>query len=70
MKSMWPPLAAIFFMTCLYRPGKDMAPSAPPGSATATEGGILLESILVQLNFTDSSVHSSDHYSGAHKFLL
>ena len=38
MKSMWPPLAAIFFMTCLYRAGGGgaMAPSAPPGSATGT----------------------------------
>ena len=30
MKSMWPPLAAIFFMTYLYRAGGAMAPSAPP----------------------------------------
>ena len=30
MKSMWPPLAAIFFMTYLYRAGGTMAPSAPP----------------------------------------
>ena len=30
MKSMWPPLAAIFFMTGLYRAGGAMAPSAPP----------------------------------------
>ena len=31
MQSMWPPLAAIFFMTCLYRAwGGAMAPSAPP----------------------------------------
>ena len=30
MKSMWPPLTAIFFMTYLYRAGGAMAPSAPP----------------------------------------
>ena len=31
MKSMWPPLAAIFFMTYLYRAGGGgMAPSVPP----------------------------------------
>ena len=30
MKSMWSPLAAIFFMTYLYRVGGAMAPSAPP----------------------------------------
>ena len=37
MKSMWPPLAAIFFMTHFYRAGGGgMAPSAPPGSATAS----------------------------------
>ena len=30
MKSMWPPLAAIFFMTYLYRAGGAMAPSLPP----------------------------------------
>ena len=30
MKSMWLPLAAIFFMTCLYRAGGAMAPSASP----------------------------------------
>ena len=30
MKSMWPPLTAIFFMTCFYRAGGAMAPSAPP----------------------------------------
>ena len=34
MKSIWPPLAAIFFMTYLYKAGGGMAPSAPPGSAT------------------------------------
>ena len=33
MKSMWPPLAAIFFMTYFHRAG---GPSAPPGSATGT----------------------------------
>ena len=36
MKSMWLPLAAIFFMTYLYRAGGPMAPSHPPGSTTAT----------------------------------
>ena len=30
MKSMWPPLVAIFFMTYFYRAGGGMAPSAPP----------------------------------------
>ena len=35
MKSMWPPLAAIFFMTNFYRAGGAMAPSATPGSSTA-----------------------------------
>ena len=34
MKSMWPPLAAIFFMTCLYRAGGTWPPRHPPGSAT------------------------------------
>ena len=35
MKSMRPPLAAIFFMTYFHRAGGAMAPSAPlPGSAT------------------------------------
>ena len=37
MKSMWPPLAAIFFMTCLYRAGGGHGPLGtppPPGSAT------------------------------------
>ena len=35
MKSMWLPLAAIFFMTYLYRDGGgEMAPSVPPGSVT------------------------------------
>ena len=33
-KSMWSPLAAIFFMTYFYRAGGGMAPSSPPGSAT------------------------------------
>ena len=35
MKSMWPPLAAIFFMTCFYRArGGPWPPRPPPGSAT------------------------------------
>ena len=38
MKSMWPPLAAIFFMACLYRAGggegRGHGPSPPPGSVT------------------------------------
>ena len=36
MKSMWPPLATIFFMTYFYRAGVGgMVPSASPGYATA-----------------------------------
>ena len=35
MKSMWLPLAAIFFMTYLYRAGGAWPPRHPPGSATA-----------------------------------
>ena len=39
MKSMRPPLAAIFFMTYFYKPGEAMTPSAPlPRSATAGLG--------------------------------
>ena len=34
MKSMRPPLAAIFFMTYLSRAGGGHGPLAPPGSAT------------------------------------
>ena len=35
MKSMWPPLVAIFFMTCLYRAGGGEWPHRhPSGSAT------------------------------------
>ena len=34
MKSMWPPLVAIFFMTCLYRAGGAWPHRHPPGSAT------------------------------------
>ena len=30
MKSMWPPIAAIFFVTYFYRVGGSMAPSTPP----------------------------------------
>ena len=39
MKSMWPPLAAIFFMTYLYRAGRGHGPPRhPPGSATVCRG--------------------------------
>ena len=34
MKSMHPPLAAIFFMTFFYRAGRPWSPRHPPGSAT------------------------------------
>ena len=38
MKSMQPPLAAIFFMTYFHRARGAMAPSPPPGSATEVIG--------------------------------
>ena len=47
MKSMWPPLVAIFFMTYFYRAGG--AWPSPPGSATGTN-----EPVSV-------SISSSDH---------
>ena len=49
MKSMWPPLVAIFFMTYLYRAGGTMAPSAPPGSATAMTQGNTLSRLFFTL---------------------
>ena len=36
MKSMWTPLAAIFFMTYLYRAGGHGPLGTPPGSATVS----------------------------------
>ena len=39
MTSMWPPLVAIFFMTCLHRAGGAWSPRhPPPGSATGKHG--------------------------------
>ena len=49
MKSMWPPLAAIFFMTSFTGPG-GVGPLGPPGSATVN-----LLSLNVELKaFTDT----------------
>ena len=39
MKSVWPPLVAIFFMTYLYRAGGPWPPRIPPGSATGPSSG-------------------------------
>ena len=48
MKSMWPPLAAIFFMTYLYRAGGAWPPlGTPPGSTTATRLVVAFLSFLM-----------------------